>query len=392
MRGTDGSGGGVGTSGTTSVSFSQDDIQGGLYYWTTSGNTAIMRFDFASATQTQATQFISTQLTDGNCVGCHALSRDGAKIVAEVDGQNDGRLLLVDVASIMPIVPFGTTPKSIFESWNATGDRYVGVYPDSGATDWNLQLFDGANGSALGDIAGTGTQQNPADHPDWSLDGRSIAFVKVGNAGTAQRMWSGAIELITTPDSGTTWTAPTELVPSVQGKNHYYPSFSPDGSIILYDESTCPNGQNQDYTCNADTDPTATIWAVNAAAGAQPVALAKINAPGLSDGNNTALTNSFPRWSPFVFKRTTQSESGNNRLEWVTFSSTRNYGLRPPPASPVTNGESPTGTFIWMAAIDPDAVASGQDGSFVAFALPFQDYTTSNHIAQWTTVVVPPLM
>jgi hypothetical protein len=387
---TDGKGGGVGTSGTVSVSFSQDDINGGLYYWTTSGSTGIMRFDFASTTQNTAQQFIGTQLTGGTCVGCHALSHDGKKVVAEAGGQNDGRLLLLDVATIMPIVPFGSTQKSIFESWDATGDRYVGVYSDSGATDFNLMLFDGMSGAFLSDIANTGTMTHPADHPDWSLDGKSITWVEQGVAGTSQRMWSGAIELITSPD-GMSFGAPTELVPSVPGKNHYYPSFSPDGTFLLYDESTCPSGKNTDFTCNADTDPTATLWAIGAHAGAQPIALGKLNAPGVSDGANSSLTNSFPRWSPFVFKKSAQSEVSGSRLMWVTFSSARNYGLRPPPPSSISGGESSTGTLIWMAAVDPDAIANGQDGSYPAFALPFQDVTTSNHIAQWTTTVVPPL-
>ncbi len=387
VRATDGQGGGVGTSNAIHVSFSQDDINGGLYYWTTSGGTGIMRFDFASTTQTMAVKFIGTQLTGGTCVGCHALSHDGARVVAEAGGQNDGRLLLLDVATSMPMVAFGSTPKSIFESWEPSNARYVGVYADSGATDFNLMLFDGMSGAFLGDVGGTGTSANPADHPDWSADGHHIAYVKVGTPGTCQRMWSGAIEMVDTPD-GMMWSAPTELVPSTPGKNHYYPAFSPDGGFLVYDESTCPAGKNTDGSCNGDTDATATLFAVATKAGAQPIALAKCNAGGITDGNNAALTNSFPRWSPFVFQRT--SESGS-RLEWVTFSSARNYGLRPPPPSPSPGGESPVGTLIWMAAVDPDKIANGEDGCYTAFALPFQDITTSNHIAQWTTKVVPPI-
>ncbi len=385
VRATDGQGGGVGTSNAVALSFSHDDINGGLYYWTTSNGTAIMRFDFASTTQTTAQKFIGTQLTGGTCVGCHALSHDGKKVVAEAGGQNDGRLLLLDVATQMPIVAFGSTPKSIFESWDGGGTRYVGVYGDSGATDFALMLFDGASGAKLGDIAGTGTMQNPADHPDWSLDGKSIAYVKVGTPGTSQRMWSGAIELVTSPD-GMMWSAPTELVPSTAGKNHYYPALSPDGGFLVYDESTCPAGQNTDYTCNADTDPTATLWAVGATAGAAPVLLSACNAGGVTDGGNSALTNSFPRWSPFIFQRS--QEVGASRLEWLTFSSSRNYGLRPPPPSSNPGGEAKTGTLIWMAAVDPDKILAGKDGCYAAFALPFQDIGTSNHIAQWTQQVV----
>jgi hypothetical protein len=40
-----------------------------------------------------------------------------------------------------------------------------------------------------------------------------------------------------------------------------------------------------------------------------------------------------------------------------------------------------------MAGVDPRLVASGQDGSFPAFCLPFQALTTSNHIAQWANKV-----
>ena len=44
-----------------------------------------------------------------------------------------------------------------------------------------------------------------------------------------------------------------------------------------------------------------------------------------------------------------------------------------------------------MAAVDPDKIAAGQDGCYTAFALPFQDIATSNHIAQWTMKVVGPI-
>jgi hypothetical protein len=43
-----------------------------------------------------------------------------------------------------------------------------------------------------------------------------------------------------------------------------------------------------------------------------------------------------------------------------------------------------------MFAIDPDQIAAGKDGSFSGFFLPFQDLSTSNHIAQWTEAIVKP--
>ena len=88
-------------------------------------------------------------------------------------------------------------------------------------------------------------------------------------------------------------------------------------------------------------------------------------------------------WAPFEFQRT---QTPGSRVMWLTFSSSRRYGLRTPP--PGTSPEATTGALLWMVAIDPDLAAQGQDPSYAAFCLPFQDVTTSNHIAQWTEDVV----
>jgi hypothetical protein len=397
VRGTDDTGTAVGASTPVSISFSKDLVTGGLYYWTTSGQTAIMRYDFGSTTQTTPEKYVGPEVAGNGCIGCHALSRDGMKIVLQA-GTNtagpDGRLALLDVKTKNPIVAFASPPKSTFESWNTTGSQFVGAYADSGATDYNLFLIDGMTGMKAGSLTGTGTATNPATHPDWSPDGTKIAYTKVGQKSanfTLQRFGGGAIELVT--QTGTTWGAPTEIVPAASGKNHYYPTFSPDNNFLLYDESTCAGAtgciQNPGQPacgCDADTDGSAHVFAVAPTAGARPIDLVKLNAPGKMDSGATSLTNSFPKWSPFIFHRT--GELGT-RLQWVTFSSTRNYGLRTPPA-PANGGtgEATSGTLIWMTAIDPDKVEGGMDGSYPAFCLPFQDVTTSNHIAQWTTKVV----
>jgi hypothetical protein len=384
VRGSDDSGSGVGVSSQLELAFAQDDIQGGLYYWTTSGKPSIMRFDFAG-NQTQAQAFVNGSLVGVDCIGCHALSRDGSKLVAEVEGMYDGRLLLVDVAKAMTLTPFPTAQKSFFESWSPDGSAYVGVDGAGGGTSYNLLLIDGASGVKLGEIAGTGTAQSPSDHPDWSLDGTRIAFVNIERGGTLQRFFGGAISMVT--QSGGVWSAPVELVARDSQHNHYYPAFAPDGSFLAFDQSTCPGGQPTN-DCDADSDPSATLYGIVPTAGASPTLLARANAPGVADQGRSELANSFPKWAPFVFKRTGELAS---RLLWITFSSNRAPGLRPVPPSPNGGGELATGTLLWMAAVDPDVVRNGVDGSYPAFFLPFQDLGTSNHIAQWTTKVVPPI-
>jgi hypothetical protein len=73
----------------------------------------------------------------------------------------------------------------------------------------------------------------------------------------------------------------------------------------------------------------------------------------------------------------------------LTFSSTRQYGLRSPPV-PTDMSETKKGTLIWMVGIKLGV--GGADPSFTSFCLPFQDVTTSNHIAQWAKnfVIGPP--
>ncbi len=373
IRGTDDSGTGVGTSTPMALRFSAEDLTGGIYYWTTT-RQAIMRYDFASATQTVASQYLGTEMSSGACIGCHALSRDGTKMIAEAGGQNDGRTLLLDVATKTALVPFGSTTKSTFESWNHDGSAYVGVYGDSGATNFDLMLFDGTSGALTATVPAGGSSTNPTDHPDWSPLGDRIAFVNVGIKGTLQRMHNG--EIRTVANTGGTWGAPAVLVPRAPGKNRYYPAFAPDGKVLAFDESTCNTG-NTGGECDGDTDPSAKLFAIDGIAGGTPTEMVNANAPGITDNGLTSLTNSFPKWNPYEFRKT----NGGGRIGWMTFSSTRKYGLRAPPGS---------GTLLWVVAVDLDAPA-GTDPSYPAFALPFQDITTSNHIAQWTTKVLGPI-
>ncbi|MCY1079960.1 hypothetical protein [Archangium lansingense] len=143
-----------------------------------------------------------------------------------------------------------------------------------------------------------------------------------------------------------------------------------------------PRARTSGKDCNADSDPSARLLAVKAEAGATPIELTRANAPGKRD-SGTNLASSFPKWAPFLYQRTREAGS---RLQWFTFSSSRRYGLRNPlPGS----DENPNGTLLWIAAVDPDKVALGQEPSYPALVLPIQDITTSNHIAQWTKVIVP---
>ena len=381
VRGTGDAGSAVGTSAPISVRFSQDDIQGALYYWTTSdtldSSTAIMRFDFGATDQIEAERFIGTERTDGECVGCHALSRSGDKLLTATGGSFDARVLLLDVASRMPLFTFGKLSRSAFSAWNPDGSRYVGVFADErdeGFVSYDLNIFDGESGDLVSTIDVGGTEDHPTTHPDWSPDGQHIVYTHVGyvkslrrDNGTLAFADQSSLRMVSRDGDG--WTEPALLTESIEGQSTYYPTFSPEGDVLLFNRSVCADGDNGD-DCDAYDDPGATLYAMQPEPGAPAVALDAANMPGVTD-ERTVVESSYPKWSPFTFQRT--GELGS-RLHWITFSSDRNFGLREPPASH---------TLIWMAGVDPDAVHGGPDPSYPAFALPFQDLDTDNHTAQW---------
>src|SRR6185369_15987119 len=283
-----------------------------------------------------------------------------------------------DPARKAPMQPFPLPGRSWFEAWNPDGSAFVGVNGAGGFKD--LLLFDGGTGQQTGSIPLGGAQ---ATHPDWSLDGSRIVFTEVGVPHDDQTPAMGGISYVEQQAGG--WSALRRLVPAQAGSNRYYPTVAPDNATVVFDRSVCPAGRSSDTLCDADVDPSARLWAAvipsGSGAPAAPVELAAANAPGVGDAAAVDLTTSYPKWSPFAFRL-----SEEQALFWVSFSSSRRYGLRAPTHGGDHHG-NPDGLLIWMAGVDPDAVAAGRDGSFPAFCLPFQALTTSNHIAQWTSGV-----
>ncbi|QRN94767.1 PD40 domain-containing protein [Archangium violaceum] len=375
----------VGVSDPIALQISRSTVEGALYYFTTANNMAIVRQDFVGNDSTYATSVLRASNIEGSsvtCVGCHSVSRDGKRMVAGVNGQNDGRIALADLSTLtsttrLPLAQ-GGTQLSTFESWNPEGSRFVGVYGDTNATRFNLMLFDGSTGALLQEIANTGTSANPASHPDWSADGKTIAFTSVGIKQTLQRFFKGSIQLVSEQPGGG-WSEPMTVVPSQSGKNRYAPAIAPDSSFLVYNESSCPSGSGESHmNCNSESDPSARMWVARLHASAAPVELARANAPGVMDGSTVDLTNGYPRWYPNV----TRGSVGSDRLMWVTFASSRMYGLRRPPGS---IGENLKGVLLWMAAVDPDKLAAGEDPSFAAFPVPMQNLSASSHLPQWVS-------
>ncbi|MFO0685536.1 MAG: hypothetical protein U0234_25980 [Sandaracinus sp.] len=384
VRATDDTGSGVGTSDTIDVRFSRDALMGTLYYWAAS-STSIQRYDFGAASG-MAMPVITPAQAGGTCVGCHAVSRDGTRIVASVGGQNAGGIELYDLTTYTALRSDPNSHVIQFGSFSPDGSQLVGCYGDDGApSDRGLLFFDtrcdAANMASCGQIVDTlSIEGREVTHPSWSPDGLHIAYTDVDGNTTSQRPRHGAIGMV--DRSAGAWSAPHFLVPRGDGVSYINPDWAPDGTFLALTRSTCPGGNLDDRDCNGDSDPSSVVMAVPSTGSAAPVELTSAMAPGVADAGRTELNNTFARFAPFEFVLS-DGDAGTARLMWVSFASTRAYGLRNPPGGNDESGRR--GTYLWMSGVRPEAVSAGRDPSFAAFALPFQDLTTSNHIAVWTT-------
>jgi hypothetical protein len=387
VRGTDDGGKAAGSSDTFELSFARTDVRGGLYYWKTDDPVGIMRVDFgtdAAEPEPFLLEGDSRLSRSDECVGCHALSRDGSKIVASQNGQEGGYLVFVNDLTRSPsatdfLTRNGDDQNKIqFASFNPKGDRFAAVisnYDDPTTHSPNtLWMHDGDTGERLPDES-IRLPWEP-DHPDWSPDGSMIAVTHVGQHRTSQRPEHGGIEVLTADKNGPNngWSDPVAVVPIADGVSRYNPNFVPDSSFFVYSESTCPNGNLDSDDCDGDSDPSAKTWAAEPAAGAKLIQLARAGQGGVADGDAADLSDTFPRVAPF------ESEYKDGEVYWVTISSLRRAGLY--------NAEGTPKRLLWMFAIDPKKIRDGKDGSMPGFYLPFQDLGTSNHIAQWTEQIV----
>jgi hypothetical protein len=401
----------VGASATASIEFTSQAVNGAIYYWTASEPPRIMRFDFGSqsglGTAIQPSDLPDDSGNSGKnqrCIGCHALSRDGKRLVAGMGGNPDGYLLYVNDLSKPRTSPNWLTVDGratgvaanntiVTASFSPTGDQFVAdSWPDNtavGAT--KLAFHDGVTGvrQSLLEVGFNVT------YPDWSPDGQSIAVTRIYGANFSN-IWFFDAGISMIVRAGGVWKLPAvDVLPQESGRNRYTPNFLPDSSLILFSESAALGDAS--IKNDAYSNSVAAVWAVEPKASAKPVALSRANATGVADKltladsrdatlvkriANGQLMNTFPRSAPF------QNQHNDHKLFWFTVASQRRAGVRRFVASDSPVEDTSTQTLLWMFALDADAVHAGKDGSYPGFFLPFQDLLTSNHMAYWAQAYV----
>jgi hypothetical protein len=428
--------------------FAAEPVQGAIYYWqsvvfgTLQGTAGgIYRYDFGSQAAAPSPFLVPSGSFGNRCIGCHFISRDGKKMTfgnddTDADDEySDLKSSLIDVAlfSDAGTVMNGVTLSPGFQTFSPDHLLLLGSDGLNKNVPAAAFLYSGQTGMAA--TPATPHSGSRITQPDWSVAGDRIVAVQTGTVFQSGNGMCGGCammppmmqcpsappysctctpptgtnnlddnhfvggQLVTYPVDGGSLGAPTALVGGT-GENDYYPAWAPDDAVVVFNRVTGDGGLGDD----AFSNPRAEIWALPMSS-ASPVRLTGLESAGVTNDAmhpfpSGGLTNSWPRFSPFV-----QMYKGK-KLYWVTFSSTRDYGLRVqnqvtgeincyPPESPLNacsgkqqltqpNCAQPQ---IWMAAFTEDGLATG-DTSFPAFWLPFQSIAAHNHIAQWANALV----
>ncbi len=404
---------------TTSIkmSFANEDVLGGIYYWKSTVSAAGVGGQIWVKSFGDAVPEALVTTNSATCNGCHALSRDGVRMTIYSDDDDsddeygDVRGTLIDMTKT-PKVTIGGAFGAGFSTFSPDHSNFLSSNGNGNGTTNLLNLQNGLTGGAATPITVGAAGERPT-MPDWSPDGKTVVYVKPTLVG----QWNGTSRkdddhvfggsLFTLPyNGGGAFGTETALLPSA-GENNYYPSYSPDGQFIMFNRAPHDTtvatidgcvGTVPQRSCPNDSfsNPAARVMLLSTAAGSAPVDLQAAN--GSPAASPKPLSNSWPRWSPFV-----QTYKGQ-RLLWITFSSTRDYGLLVrnhktgmyqcyPSDSFEDPGSSHGQKFqptcqqpqLWMAAVNLDPKAT--DPSHTAFWLPFQDIKTHNHTPQWTQTI-----
>jgi hypothetical protein len=343
LRGTDGSK--VGVSASQTISFGQENIVGGIYYWNAKAG-ATMRYEFGVTGKSAEVYMNAAKAGATTCVGCHVVSRDGTRIAIGLDIPAPSPYKVFDVASKLMIYAQGTS--------FGGGSNFFSFSPDSKqimtSNGVSIVLRNAATGAAITDpLVAKGA------HPDWAPNGVKMVYASPATAppcvGFCGSTGVDSASLQTLTYSGGAWSKTPATLVAFGGQNNFYPTFSPDGKWVLFNRS--PSNANSYDAKDAQ------VWVVSEAGGT-PVRLATASTGG----------DSWPKWAPAI-----QAYKGG-QLMWLTFSSRRAYGLRLAKDAQVQ---------LWMVAFDPSKASTDPSGP--AFWLPFQDMGSGNHIAQWVTNV-----
>jgi hypothetical protein len=160
-----------GTSTTIGASISEQDVNGGLYYWASVGSQpgGIYRHDMGHPKEPAESFYTTDETPDGRCVACHVLSRAGDRMAVTFDGGN-GFSTILDVASRSPMTETSSLQWN-FAAFTADGSKLLTVHQGQ------MMLRDGNSSAPIGPV----TAEGWPTHPDFAPRGDSLVYVQASS-------------------------------------------------------------------------------------------------------------------------------------------------------------------------------------------------------------------
>ncbi|MES1206306.1 MAG: hypothetical protein ABUS79_10255 [Pseudomonadota bacterium] len=259
------------------------------------------------------------------CIGCHSATPDGLSVgfqlgphansngpdsyydsIASIAGGTVGQKpAWVTTGQLAVIRTLRGIPTYSRGHW-ADGDHIVLLMDgqNQGKLLWLNLDTDGAQGT----IARTGDPAG-ATEPSFSHDGTQIVYVSATSFGDG-RLGNGPADLYTVPYGNRAGGVASKLAGAADpAYTEYYPAFSPDDAYVAFTRVT---GNGTGYNNNQ-----AEVFVVSSTGG-RALRFGANDPPACQNGQRSpGVTNDWPKWAP-------ESTSANGKTYyWVTFSSTR---------------------------------------------------------------------
>ncbi len=359
---------------------SQDSIdKTAIYYWASSVGD-IMSQTFGTVT--------APSVVKGDCTACHSVSRTASRIgYARCVGGDCNQLfagfMKYDGMAMTWNETVNADAKAIAGSYTTfapvgnpfpTDDQSVAMVTMSGGT---LALYDPDTGAAIPsnlDVATHGPgAPRAAMMPDWSPDGQRVVFTSTPHPGNYIDLSDGSIATMSYDFTGTdhVFGEPQFIIPNPitlptgSYTNFFFPSFSPDGALIVFDAA------RSGWRNFSDEKSAGQRLMLADGGGAWVVDLSALN------GGNVDADITWAHWAP----------TASNDYYWVVFSSERDYGHEVTAANTaapcVANGVKQC-KQIWIGAIARNRLTGQLDPSAPPMWLPGQDPKTDNISPYWS--------
>ncbi len=303
---------------TSSFKIAPSSAPGSIVYWTTTHGSAIKAF---SAGDEQVAQVLTPQQTNGKCLGCHSSTPDGKYVGFSIsDDEINGEPARLELRSIdgqASEPPFVTEAarhllartrqdSAAFSAGHfSEGDRVV-LSTLNGELIWtDLEAMGVELDAGWGVLSRDGDLRRPAGIA-WSHDGSQVVYVSSGAAWETATL-DGDLFAIPYADKHGGSAVPI-LGASDPAFNEYYPAFSSDDRLLVFDRVT--NG------LQSDNNPASELFIVPSAGG-KSVRLRANDPPTCQPQISPGASNTLAKWAPSA------STVGGKTYYWLIFSSIR---------------------------------------------------------------------